>query len=233
MYALISSTIFPVPALDGVPRSVFTPEQRLEQTKKTIESISQLGFERIILVDNSADRWVTGLDLELRPAIVKVVDMHQFNNRGISEAWTLVRALDWITDSEAPILKISGRYTLSSNLLSQLDTADIVGRISSGSNTFSTRAYGVRNKQVYLTFLLELLREIYAYPSRIVGPRSLMRIVCHSLTKRAGTFEYQDPDRSIEQAATHVLQQGQFTLKKVDALHVEGILGPYGTHISE
>src|SRR2546430_2627591 len=98
MLALVSSTIFPgeTPLYWGGPRNCISSSERLEQTKRTIASLQTAGIAPIILADNSGRNWVSGTEKALAPAQVHVFDQHQFQNKGISEIYTLLDTLNLI-----------------------------------------------------------------------------------------------------------------------------------------
>ena len=92
MIALVSSTIFPGDAtVYAAHRSLFSPEERLSQTRHTIETLQANGFSDIYLADNSGPNWVDGTDEQLAPARVFHFSHYQFQNRGISELFCCSR----------------------------------------------------------------------------------------------------------------------------------------------
>jgi hypothetical protein len=236
MIALVSSTVFPPrePIYDG-PRSWLSGDARLQQTCETVRSLHALGAREIVVADNSGDGWRSGAEVELLPARVLRLATPQFRNKGISELHLLRAALPSLGDDE-PILKISGRYTLSRDLCAQLDDHDVLGRIYRQGRqwSLSTRCYLVRDRETFAMLIDEAFRELYATPARIVGPRSLLRIVHNSLRPPRDEYPYDDPPVSIERAFGEVLRRRRFRFRSVERLGVEGVLGlQRGTYISE
>ena len=226
MIAVISSTIYPpsLPGYDG-QRTWSCPEKRLEQTQKTVESLVTLGISEIYLADNSGENWVLNTEILLNPAKVYVFNQYQYKNKGISEIYLLLKLLQYISSS-TPILKISGRYTLNKNIFNDLGDADVVARVYKAKffkSFMSTRCYLVKNKDVYTSFLEKTLCEVYAYPSRIVGPRSFIRILHNSLFPSKDDYPYDDPQGAIESAAARVLQIFNYKLNNLETLGVEGL----------
>jgi hypothetical protein len=227
MIGLISSTIFPSSdALYwGSPRTCIPSSQRLEQTRKTVDSLSEAGITRIVLADNSGTNWISGTEEFLKPADVHVSDQHQFQNKGISELYLLLNALKFIS-ADTPVLKISGRYHLTNGFNHQIRNEDIVAKVTKydGVNMWmSTRCYIVKDVAVFEAFLRAILRDLYGYGARIVGPRSLYRILQHSLSPHKQDYLYDDPVQGIEVAAARVLKESRFKVRLVDHLGVQGI----------
>jgi hypothetical protein len=236
LIAVISSTIYPPasPMYDG-KRSVISPDERLSQTQDTVKSLVNLGFSDIYICDNSGDNWVTGTEEELTPAKVHIFNAHQYNNKGISELYLLLKILNYIPSNQ-PILKISGRYTLSKNILNELGDSDLGVKIYNHprNSSMSTRCYCVKNKDIYSVFLHRVLNEVYGYSSRIVGPRSLKRIIHNSIFPTRDSYRYDDPTHSIESASAWVLRNFNYKTAKFDVLGVEGfIAGRLDCSISE
>lgn len=231
MFGLISSTIYPsdLPLYWGSPRTCIPSQERLEQTRRTIESLQKAGINRIILADNSGSEWISGTEEFLKPAEVHVFNQHQFQNKGISEIYLLLGVLNSIP-ANTPILKISGRYHLTDNFSHQIGNHDIVAIVTKhdGVNQWmSTRCYLVRNVAVLEAFLRAVLHDLYGYGARIVGPRSFLRILGHSLQPRKLDYPYDDPVQAIEVPAARVLKSCGFKVRLVDTLGIEGISGDY------
>jgi len=156
MIAIISSTIYPstLRTRDGV-RSWNTPESRLEQTQKTIQSLVSCGISDIYLADNSGKNWLNATDALLKPAKVYVFNQHQFHNKGISELYLLLNILEFISSNE-PIVKISGRYFINKNPFQDAIDYDIQAKIYRHGlfqSSMSTRCYWVKDKAIYENFL--------------------------------------------------------------------------------
>lgn len=229
MIAVVSSTIAPstLPSHDGA-RTTFTPEQRLEHTRGTIASLVAFGVREIIVADNSAGGWLLGREAELAPA--KVIHFRQppIRNKGIGEIWLLLGAIEALPENE-PVLKISGRYRIGRDSGLTLGNADVAAKVYvHGRRTeISTRCYLMRNRDVALRLWERTLDEIYAPQSRIVGPRSALRLIRNSLQPGRDLFRYGDPPGSVEMAAWQAIRQLGLRLNAVDHLAVEGILGSW------
>jgi hypothetical protein len=91
----------------------------------------------------------------------------------------------------------------------------------------------VRNTRLYRRFLEDTLSEVYAYSSRIVGPRSLMRILKHSLRPDSDDSLYFDPTISIEGAAARVLGRGKYAVGHLTELGLEGEIATSRDRIRE
>jgi hypothetical protein len=231
MIAIVTSCIKPIEP-NGLIKSFVSLEERCRQTIYTLQRIKEVGFEQIILADNS-----DGYDYsQLGPAIdgVKIIQFrqYQFPNKGINEILMLLSALDEIP-TNIPIFKISGRYFPTENFLPRMDLSTdfkVRGGFKGKVPTISTRAYFVRNKQIYEDFLLYCLNETYSYNYRIVGFRSLFNFVMEffrpSLRKESHI--------AIEFAGGRVLKKGHFTYERVERLHIKGqIAGIKGQQLIE
>lgn len=230
MIGLISSTIFPpnLPSHDEV-RTWISSEERLKQTQATINSLFNVGISDVYLADNSGDDWLAEANNLLRPAHVYVFNQHQYQNKGISELYLLLSMLKHLP-SNVSILKISGRYVLKKDLSDELADADLAVKIHKYGmfkSSISTRCYIVKNKQVYEDFLRHILQETYAYSTRIVGPRSLVRILANSLFPKIDSYPYNDPRWAIELAGARVLKKHNYKVSKIETLGVEGISGAF------
>jgi hypothetical protein len=233
---LISSAIFPnTQALYGTSPTLIQPELRLEQTKATIRSLVRLGYKEIYLADNSGPNWIAETEQHLRPAIVFRFDQRQFLNKGISELYLLLAALSQLP-GDRPIVKLSGRYTLRRRLDERLGSADCVFKLhhrGGNYNYVSTIAYAVKTKSLFKDLLEQSLREVFAYSARIVGLRSLWRIVKHSIVPGRDDYPHHDPGTSIELAMERVLRMRRYSVSYVDELGVEGMLAQDGRFHSE
>ena len=227
MIAVISSTIYPpsLPTYDG-QRTCLSPEERIEQTQKTIESLVNLGISEIYLADNSGENWVLNNDKSLKYVKIHIFSQYQYKKKGISELYLLLNILEYIP-SNKPILKISGRYTLNKNIINNIGDADLAGRLyrhSLVNSSMSTRCYLVKNKDIFAIFLKRTLREVYAYPSRIVGPRSFVRILHNSLFPSKDNYPSDDPTGSIEGAAARVLHLFNYKFNNIEPLGIQGFV---------
>jgi len=230
MVGLISSTIFPAdtPAYGG-PRSVFTPEQRLEQTLQTIECMRLHGVERIFLIDNSGANWKDWVDPTLLGIAVRRVSQYPFNNKGIGECMLLHQSLQCIPEAEA-ILKLSARYTLLADVQSYLGTADIAGRMlraADGREYFHTSCYVVRNACFLSEWIDGTIYEHYAYYARIRGLRSLARLLTNSMFPWRRAFFFHDPPDPIEFAAARALRKRRADVVSVGIPIATGLAGAH------
>lgn len=228
MIAIISSTIYPPskPIYDAI-RTRFSPEERLEQTRHTVQSLLAAGLDDIYLADNSGDGWILGTEEHLRPARVHVYTQHQYTNKGISELWLLSSLLKHIP-ANTPLLKISGRYILTAAAPPILGNAELgvkLERLGLVNYSVSTRCYVVKDKEVYETFLKRTLCAVYGYWARIVGPRSFGRILKNSIMPKLDDFPYDDPSISIEVAAAHVLRKYNYRVAYFKTIGIKGALG--------
>ena len=131
------------------------------------------------LADNSGARWLSDTNELLKPAKVHVFNHSEYQNKGISELYSLLSVLEYIP-ANTPILKISGRYTLEKNITHELIDADIAAKIYRyrfRAASMSTRCYLVKDKNVYENFIKRTLRETYGYYTRSVGLRSFLRFL--------------------------------------------------------
>jgi hypothetical protein len=231
MIAVVSSTVAPstLPSHDGL-RTTLTPELRLEQTCGTVASLVAMGTKEIIIADNSPGTWLRDRAAALAPARVLHLNQPPIKNKGIGELWLLLGALDSLADN-VPILKISGRYRVgTATELSLSGDADIAAKLhgDGASAEISTRCYLVRNRSVAGSLWERALDEIYAERSRIVGPRSLMRIIRNSIHPLTDNFRYADPNTlSVEQASLRAIRRLGLRLRPVANLDVEGVLGSW------
>jgi len=222
MIAIISSTLVP-PAATSVTkyRNFISNDQRLKQTEATINSLKE--FTNIYVFDNSYPSISEREKDILKPARLWSIDVFPYQNKGLSEIYLLLLGIRNLPDN-VPIFKISGRYILTEQWdFKNLRDFDFVGKFD-GPKTISTRAYYFRNKNILHEVLICALNFMYAYSSRIVGPRSFIRIL-----KNAINLSHKDnifcPTISIERAmgeAIHMLSLNTQNLKK---LYIAGISG--------
>jgi hypothetical protein len=231
MIAVVSSTVSPstLPSHDGA-RTTLSPETRLEQTRGTVDSLLAAGISEIVVADNSPSRWLQERAASLAPARVVSLRQPPVRNKGIGELWLLLGCLEELPEDQ-PIMKISGRYRVGpkTELALRADD-DVAAKVFGGSSSeeISTRCYLVRNRAVAGRLWGRTLDEMYAERSRIVGPRSLVRIVRNSLNPGADGFPYSDPNTiSIEQAALVAIRRLGLRLNAVGNLDVEGTLGSW------
>ena len=231
MIAVVSSTVAPSsqPGHDGA-RTTLDPELRLEQTQATVSSLVALGATDILIVDNSPGQWLSDRATVLAPARVISLSHPAFRNKGIGELWLLRAALEALPDNQ-PILKLSGRYRIGPRTeLLLRDEDDIVAKVYRDGRfgEISTRGYLVRDKSVASRLWMRSLDEVYAERTRIVGPRSLLRIVRNSLRPAEDTYPYADPNTfSLEQASFRAIRHLGLRLRQVSHLDVTGTLGSW------
>ena len=167
-------------------RSVFSPRERLEQTKKTIASIREkIPEAKIILCEQ-------GISAESAAELATLVDYYEYigNNflvrkatdssfKGLGEAIGLLHASTLIPKDAARIFKISGRYYLNENFDENLWHGDFV--IKKYSDTMSTRLYyfnknmlGAWKRALYLSVPFLLLNRsiektlLWFIPKRLI-----------------------------------------------------------------
>jgi hypothetical protein len=231
MIAVVSSTVSPsaLPGHDGA-RTNLSPEVRLEQTRETVASLVAFGAKDILIADNSPGVWLVERAAALAPARVLHLNQPPIRNKGIGELWLLLAAVGSLGEDQ-PILKISGRYRIGPGTeLSLRDGDDIAAKVPrvGVSGEISTRCYLVRDRSVASRLWQRSLDEVYAERSRIVGPRSLLRILRNSFRPGSDDFAYSDPNTlSVEQASMRALRHLKLRLHAVENLGVEGILGSW------
>lgn len=235
MIALVSSTISPPAAdcYDGA-RSLFSPAERLEQTRGTVGSLAALGFRRIVIADNGVPP-DEAARAALAPAEVRFVATPQFRNKGLSELFLLRNAAADLPADE-PVVKLSGRYLLTRNLLDELGDADIAVRSANFSNrrgAISSRAYACRDVATFRRLVGRAIEETFAYPTRIVGPGSFWRILRGSLRPAQDTFPYGDPPHSVEFILARTIKLLGLRVKLLPQLGVRGTMAGTGETIDE
>ena len=223
MIGLVSSTLFPSakPTLEGA-RSAFSPDERIAQTRQTLESLRRAGIERIFVADNSDASHASRANEALPGAQVLSLPCHPFPNRGLNELILLLSALPSVPAGE-PVLKISGRYRLAPSFsLPEWNGARAIFKgydFQSSRGRVSTRCYAVKERDL-LEPLLELaLTELFVRPYRVVGPRSFAR----ALAGADPTDPRLGPTTSIEFAMACALKRGRLPVRIVDgAIGLEG-----------
>jgi hypothetical protein len=233
LIALITSTIFPSNIGHKEVRSVFSSEERLEQTQATIQSLLKCGYTQIYLLDNSGKHWIQETENKLHPAKVILFHHHQFKNKGISESLMLIDALEYLPNY-TPILKISGRYKLEKHLNIDGDAFDLSAKFYTHQfkyfitiSTMATRCYLVKDKVTYLAYLSALLEEMYSYSSKIVGLGSLKRFFTNQFFSKQNKYEFFDPTLSVEAASVRVLKKLNFKVYKIEKVGLSGSAGTF------
>jgi|SRR5580658_42480 hypothetical protein len=231
MIAVVSSTVAPstLASHDGA-RTTLSPELRLEQTRATVASLVARGVTEIIIADNSPGAWLRDRAVELEPARILHLSHPPMRNKGIGELWLLLGALESLPEAK-PILKISGRYKIGPETeLVLREGDDIAAKVQGDGSTgeISTRCYLLRDRSVAARLWERSLDEVYAERSRIVGPRSLIRIIRNSIRPGGDNFSYADPNTiSLEQASLRAIRHLGLRLRSVANLGVEGTLGSW------
>jgi hypothetical protein len=181
-------------------------------------------------LDNSGQRWKAGSEKLLEPARVQLFEHFQFQNKGISELFSLLSGIH-VLPRDLPIVKLSGRYIASKRLEAELGTNDFVVKYdhvgSKAWRSISTVSYAVKDRVVYEKFLKRVLREAYAYQGRIFGFRSFLRIALNAFHIRLD-FPYESPIIQLEMASALVLRREGYRIKSVDDLGITGICGETG-----
>ncbi len=225
MIAIISSCLYPEEN-DGIKRSHFTNEERVEQTLLTISALENFQFSQIILVDNSA---IANFDA-IKSAFEKVTIVHtkqyQFKNKGVNEFLMLLAVVRNLPDNE-PIFKISGRYLPNENFSTLFETAyDFkVRAYNLGTKKFSisTRGYFVRNKEIYEDFLLKTLHETYLYPQRVVGFRSFVNFLKQTLSPNLNSTV----TTSVEFAGSRMLKYSNYNVQYIEEIGINGVIAGF------
>lgn len=224
MIAVVTSTIKP----GTTDRSFFSFEERLEQTKHTLTKLQAHGFTDIYIIDNSPALNLESLK-DLLKEFPKVNAYHilqfQFINKGINELLMLLFLTEHLP-AEGKIFKISGRYYPTA-AFSEPDFKDVAVKsyqYKSRTGTISTRAYWAKDVSTMKTFLQNCLIEIYAYPERIVGVKSLGKHLGRLLLKKKTT----PLNISIEFAAANILKAHNYQVTFLDHIGIEGLVAGAG-----
>jgi hypothetical protein len=239
-YVVIASTIFPAPSPNPeVVKSVYSSGERLEQTKGAVNSLIDLGYEDLLLLDNSGSRFQQILAEEFPAATVKTFDHFQYDNKGIAETILLLAGLEFVPDDRV-LMKISGRYMLHRRVVCDLAAYDLAARVYAHPDrlirhrkTMATRCYFVKNKRIYREYLLGLLQEIYGYSARIVGLGSLKRWLVNQVNSKANTYSYFCPSLSVEAASLRVVRKLDFRLQCLDRIGLTGHAGTFDSLLIE
>jgi hypothetical protein len=224
MIAIITSTIFPQPATqNSAYRATIKSEDRLNQTIETISSLTKNGVNKILLLDNSHNQLdQQTIDL-LSPATVYTFNMFQFKNKGLTELHMLLAGLKYIPD-DVEIFKISGRYQINKISVSDSQIWDFMGKYSKETKTISTRAYYFKNKAIYEKALLLALNYIYAYQHKIVGPKSLIKIIKNAFKPDLNKLFYES-SISIERGIGEAIANLNLNVENLDQLNISGVSG--------
>ena len=224
MIAVITSTIKPS-AGDGQDiKSYYSYEERLVQTRATLSGLQSNGFDDLFLVDNSP--FLNHIQLkELLSDFPQVklfhIHQYQFVNKGVNELLMLLFIVKYLPAGEN-IFKISGRY-YPTQLFRKPGFKDIAFKgydFKNKTGTISTRAYWIKDAITFEGFLLKYLNEVFAYPERIVGARSLLKKFNKLFLKKMG----ESLNISIEFAAANVLKTGPYNITELDMINIEGLV---------
>ena len=227
MIAIVTSTLQPSEN-DISNKSFYTFIERLEQTKHTLNNLIQLNFDTIFLIDNSTNlplSEVQNLLIEFKQVKIFQVQQYQFKNKGINEILMLLYLLQFLPANQN-IFKISGRYypTTSFEKPYFSDFAAKGYCYKKRTGTISTRAYWVKDKNVFYSCLSNCLNEVFTYPERITGFRSLYNKLASVILKK-----HTEPlNISIEFAFANVLKKSNYKLKLLDCIGIEGLVAGAG-----
>lgn len=223
MIAIITSTIFPAPATTTTSyRGSIDYQDRLMQTVETIKSLVDLQFSAIYLFDNSGFNWEETVENQLSPAKIIKFNMFQFDNKGLSELYMLLHGLS-VIPNDIPILKISGRYILEQKLNDELlKKVDFAGKFN--PDTISTRAYYFKTREAMQNVLYVALNNMYAYKHKIVGFRSLFKVMQNAFFDN-GQSSFYDTTISIERGMFNAIKKLKLKTQHMPVIHVSGISG--------
>jgi hypothetical protein len=222
MIAIISSTIKPV-IKNEKAISFYSFEERLDQTKLTLVRLKEAGFDLIFLADNSPlldQSELEKLLQDFKGVVIFHLRQYQFSNKGINELLMLLFLTGQLPPNEI-IFKISARYYLSPEF-KKPDFVDFAVKqydFKRKTGTISTRGYWVKNTETLHRFLLSCFDELFAYPERIVGLKSLFRLL---FVKKNVIDE--PLNISIEFAAANVLKAGNYQVRLLDRIGIEGLV---------
>jgi hypothetical protein len=220
MITVVTSCINPETNLNE-PKSFLSLKEREDQTLYSLKKIKDVGLSRIILVDNSQSYDFSSIENAISELEIIHLKQYQFKNKGLNELLMLLAIVEELPDDE-PIFKISGRYypdeNFTLNFEDDMDFKIKAYDFESKRGTISTRGYFVRNKKIYKEFLLKTLNEVFIYPQRIVGFRSLINqikgIYNPNFSASLAT--------SIEFAAARVIKNEQYTYTMTPIFGIEG-----------
>jgi hypothetical protein len=221
MIAVVTSTIKPPTAYQ---KSFYSFAERLEQTKTTLKRLEECGFTSIFLIDNSPLLNQTELQQLLHdfPNVqLYHLQQYHFDNKGINELLMLLYLTQHLPLNQ-PVFKLSGRYypTASFKKPEFCDFAVKEYQYKKRNGTISTRGYWVKNTIILQTFLLNCLNEIFVYPERITGFRSLLV----KLEKKIFNKEITPLNISLEFAAANVLKRSSYSINFLPTIGVEGLI---------
>lgn len=223
MIAIVTSCIHPIQHDDLIASSVSIIDREI-QTIKSLNELKKTGFRKIILLDNSVSTYDYA-KIRCSSDDLQIISFrqYQFKNKGINELLMLLAVLEEIPDDEL-IFKISGRYYpitgFSTAFNSSYDFKIKAYNYHHRTGSISTRAYFVKNKAIYKEFLLKVLNEIFLYPQRIVGIRSLFAQIS-AILKPGFSPKL---NISIEFASARILKKDRYKVELADKIGIEGII---------
>ncbi|RYU91616.1 hypothetical protein EWM62_06665 [Mucilaginibacter terrigena] len=222
MIAIVSSTIKPLTGPQQ-SKSFYTYEQRVEQTRFTLQRLRECGFTKIFLIDNSPLLDKTQIQ-DLLTGFPEVEVHHllqyQFENKGINELLLLLYLVEYLPANQ-PVFKISGRYYPTGDF-KKPDFEDLAVKKyhhARNNSSISTRGYWVKDADTLHRFLTDCLYEHFAYSERIVGLGSLIRVLFSKKDKNTPHFSI-----SIEFAAGHILRKGDYEVTFINKIGIEGLV---------
>ena len=122
-----------------------------------------------------------------------------------------------------PILKISGRYVLKQTVNEELfKEVQFAGKFN--PDTISTRAYYFSSKEVMQNVLYVALNNMYAFKHKIVGFRSLFKVVQNAFFDNK-TASYYDTTISIERGMFNAIKKLKLKTHHMPVIHVSGVSG--------
>lgn len=211
------------------------PIDRFNQTLDTINSLLNLGFTSIYLIDNSKNpipsEWIIKIK-SLRVLLIHIPADIETKNKGITEIEMLLKFCNSI-DVIGPIIKISARYKLADLKLLDYIEYDVVGKIFNRRRGFyemSTRAYLVKDVETYKKLLHEVRKLtkflIYRFWSIFLFIRlfNFIKSVINSSDLKA----FSDPPISIEEGLYYSIKKLNLNLRSVDSLGISGVAASEG-----
>lgn len=142
-------------------RSVYTPEQRFEQTKKTIDSVrSYIPNSKILFVECSM---ITDMMKQYFEETTdyfinlyenkKILDASTSNSKSLGEGMMTIGAIEYIIKNDIifdNLYKISGRYHINNNFnWNEFDNNNIVAKsINNDINNIATVLYKIPNRHI-------------------------------------------------------------------------------------
>lgn len=203
--ALVTSSLNPQGAY-----SFFTLPERVEQTLVTLNKLTEAGFGKIFLFDNSnAEAELLSIAKNYPHVSISQQQQYQFKNKGLNEALLILNNLHAIPDN-VPVFKLSGRYYPAADFsltnVSANSDKDFIGvgyHFNSKKATFSTRSYFAKNKQVLADTLVLAIEDMMSYSSGLHGPGSLFLSLRSAMQNHIGSH-YQ---LAIEHSFARILKK--------------------------